>query len=461
MRDIKNRKIVILGLSRSGYAAAILAAKKKARVFVTEVLNSEEMRAKAEDLAGQGICVELGGHTEEFFKGADFFITSPGIKSESSALIWAKKKKIDVFSEIEFASWFCKAPIIAVTGSNGKTTVVTLLGRIFRTAGKAVVVCGNIGNPFSGEYNKFKKADIVVLEVSSFQLEFIKSFHPRVSIILNITQNHFDHHRDMREYVRAKANILKNQKKSDISILNLDDSRVFKLRKYTNAQIFSFTMSSKNIKSHLKNSQCSCFYDKSQVSMQRRDRRNYLFNKKELKLEGDHNIANAMAAYLGARAMKISKTAIMRVFNSFQGLEHRCERLGCYKGVNFVNDSKSTTVDATLKAISGFRDKSVVLICGGRDKGSDFKIISSQIKKKVSLLICIGEAKSKINTAFRGDTVIKNAKNLQEAVNMACLRAEKKDTVLLSPMCASFDMFESFKHRGKAFKKIVKDMRKK
>ena len=171
MKNIKNKKIVVLGLSCSGYAAALLAAKQKARVFVTEVLNNNEMRLKAEALAKQGICVELGGHTKDFLKGADFFITSPGIKSRSSALVWARKNKIDIFSEIEFASWFCPAPIIAVTGSNGKTTVVTLLGKVFRSAGKKVVVCGNIGNPFSGEYNKFKNADLIVLEVSSFQLE--------------------------------------------------------------------------------------------------------------------------------------------------------------------------------------------------------------------------------------------------------------------------------------------------
>ncbi|MCK4993578.1 MAG: UDP-N-acetylmuramoyl-L-alanine--D-glutamate ligase [Candidatus Omnitrophica bacterium] len=460
MKDVKNKKIVILGMSRSGYAAAILAAKKKANVFVTEVINNKEMRVKAEDLAKRGICVELGGHTEEFFKGVDFFITSPGIKSKSSALTWARRKKINVFSEIEFASWFCPAPIIAVTGSNGKTTVVTLLGEVFRLAGKVVVVCGNIGNPFSGEYSKFKKADIVVLEVSSFQLESIKNFRPRVSIILNITQNHFDHHRDMKEYANAKSNILKNQRKSDISILNFDDQRVFGLGKKTKTRSWFLSMSRKNIKAYLKISSCGCFYDKDQVWLVNKGSKERLFNKSDLEIGGDHNIENAMAVFLGALALKASKSTIVKSLKNFKGLEHRCEKLSCYKGINFVNDSKSTTVDATFKALSMFKDKSVHLICGGRDKGSNFKAIKSQIKKKVATLICIGEARSKIANELKGAAVIKKSKDLQAAVNIARLSAKKEDTVLLSPMCASFDMFDSFNHRGKVFKKIVKGLRK-
>ncbi len=458
MKIIRDKKIVILGLSRSGNAAAILAKKKKANVFVSELLNNKDMRQKAKDLKKRGICVELGGHTEKFFEGVDFFVTSPGIKSGTFALVWARRNKIDVFSEIEFASWFCPAPIVAVTGSNGKTTVTTLLGKVFRAAGKRVVVCGNIGNPFSGEYAKIKKADIVVLEVSSFQLEFVKSFRPRVSIILNITQNHFDHHRDMSEYIGAKANILKKQLKSDISILNFDDPEVFALRKKANSRVCFLCSSRKNLKAYLRISNCGCFYDKEQVWRVSKGVRRKLFNKSDLKIKGDHNIENAMAVFLGASAMKVSKNTIVSTLVRFKGLEHRCEKVTTYKGVNFVNDSKSTTVDATLKALSMFKDKSVILICGGRDKGSDFKKIRAQIKKKACLLVCIGEARSKIAGALNGITVIKKAKDLREAVNIALRNAKKEDTVLLSPMCASFDMFENFKQRGKVFKKIVKEM---
>ncbi len=459
--NIKNRKIVILGLSRSGYAASILAAKKKANVFVTEVLNNREMQSKAEALAKQGICVELGGHTENFLKDADMFITSPGIKKSSWALIWAKKNKINVFSEIEFASWFCSAPIIAVTGSNGKTTVVTLLGEVFNAAGKNVVVCGNIGNPFSGEYRKFKNADVIVLEVSSFQLEFVKGFHPRVSIILNITQNHFDHHRDMREYVRAKANILKNQLKTEVSILNFDNKRVLALSKDTKADICFLSMHRKNIKTYLNVASHGCFYDKAQAWIIKKGKEHRIFNRSDLKIRGNHNIENAMAVFLAAMALNVPEHTITRALKNFKGLEHRCESLGCFKGIEFVNDSKSTTVDATCKALSMFGDKSVVLICGGRDKGSNFKAIRSKIKKKVALLICIGEAVSKISKALKGSTLIKKGEDLQEAVDIARLNANKGDTVLLSPMCASFDMFESFKQRGKVFKKIVRNIYKK
>ncbi|MCG2712366.1 MAG: UDP-N-acetylmuramoyl-L-alanine--D-glutamate ligase [Candidatus Omnitrophica bacterium] len=458
MKNIRNKKIVVLGLSRSGYAAAILAAKKGANVYVSEVLNNKDICRKAEYLRIRGIRVELGGHSEDFFKGVNFFITSPGIKNNTFALNWARKNKIEVFSEIEFASWFCHAPIVAITGSNGKTTVATLLGKVFRTAGKRVVVCGNIGNPFSGEYAKFKKAEVVVLEVSSFQLDYVESFRPRVSVILNITQNHFDRHRDMNEYISAKANILKKQRKTDVSILNFDDNKVFALRKITDAKVCFFSMSGKNIETYLRISYRGCFYDKEQVWALSKGVQSKLFNKSDLKIKGDHNIENAMAVYLGACAMKVNKNTIVSTLKSFKGLEHRCEKLTRCKGVNFVNDSKSTTVDATFKALSMFRDKSVILVCGGRDKGSDFKIIRAQIKKKACLLVCIGEAKSKIAGALKGTTVIKKAKDLQEAVNIAWMMAKKEDTILLSPMCASFDMFESFEHRGKVFKKIVKDM---
>ena len=458
MKEIKNKKIVILGLSRSGYAAAILAYKKKASVFVSEILNNKEMRAKAKDLKKRGICVELGGHTDKFFKGVNFFVTSPGIKSNTFALDWARENKIEVFSEIEFASWFCPAPIVAITGSNGKTTVTTLLGKVFKAAGKRVVVCGNIGNPFSGEYERIKKADVVVLEVSSFQLEFVKSFRPRVSVILNITQNHFDHHRNMSEYIGAKANILKKQRKSDVSILNFNDNKVFALRNKTDARVVFFSMSSKALKNHSKISGCGCFYDKEQVWMASKGIKSKLFHKSDLKIKGDHNIDNAMAVFLAARAMKVGKKTIISTLKKFKGLEHRCEKVANWKGINFINDSKSTTVDATLHALSMFRDKSVILICGGRDKGSDFKIIRTQIKKKACLLICVGEAKTKIAEVLNGYAQVKGAQDLKDAVDIACAAAKKEDTVLLSPMCASFDMFESFKQRGKVFKKIVKDV---
>ena len=435
-----------------------MAAKKKANVFVSEVLDNKDMRRKAEDLKKRGIRVELGGHTGQFFNGVDFFVTSPGIKSNTFALIWARRNKIGVFSEIEFAGWFCPAPVVAVTGSNGKTTVTALLGKIFRASGKRVVVCGNIGNPFSGEYSRIKKADVVVLEVSSFQLEYVKSFRPRVSVILNITQNHFDHHRNMSEYINAKANILKKQRKSDTSILNFSDPKVFALRKKANSKVCFLSMSRKNLKNYLRASNCGCFYDKEQVYAARQGSESKLFNKSDLKIKGDHNIENAMAVFLAAKAMEVDKKTIILSLKKFKGLEHRCEKLTCCKGVNFVNDSKSTTVDATLKALSMFKDKSVILICGGRDKGSDFKKIRARIKKKACLLVCIGEAKSKIAGALKGATVIRKAEDLRDAVNIARGRAKKEDTVLLSPMCASFDMFKSFKQRGRVFKKIVKGM---
>jgi len=456
-----NKKIVVVGLSRSGFAAAMLAEKKNARVFVSEIQDTKLMRQKAKILRKKNIFVELGAHTEKFFKNADFFIISPGIKNNAYPVVWAKKNEVPIFSEIEFASWFCRAPIVAITGSNGKTTVTALIGKILKKSGRKVVICGNIGNPFSGEYPQAEKADVVVLEVSSFQLQYVKHFHPKVSIILNITQNHFDHHVNMREYVQAKSNIFINQKKHDACILNFSDERVFALRKKIKSRICFFSRKSKNIEKFFKEFDCGCFLKQDEVYMLWKSKIRIIFRKALLKVRGDHNLDNAMAAIIASRLLGVKLKTAVNTLQSFRGLEHRCEKAGKKNGISFVNDSKSTTVDATAKALSMFENNSVILICGGRDKGSNFRNIRPLVKKKVRLLIAIGEARNKIVTQLRPFSRAVFSKNLNQAVRLAYKNAYAKDTILLSPMCASFDMFDNFKQRGRVFKTIVKKACKK
>ncbi|MBU1044874.1 MAG: UDP-N-acetylmuramoyl-L-alanine--D-glutamate ligase [Candidatus Omnitrophica bacterium] len=458
-RNIKNKKIVIVGLSRSGYAAAILALKQKAIVYVSENSDNKTLREKAKILIKKNAFVELGGHNSEFFKDADFFITSPGVKNNALPIVWAKQNKIKIYSEIEFASWFCPAPIIAITGSNGKTTVTTLLGKVLKQAGKKVVVCGNIGNPFSGEFLKFKKADFIVLEVSSFQLEYIQWLKPKLSIILNITQNHFDHHHDMADYAQAKARILLNQDKTDYTVLNAQDNLLRKIAKKTNAKVLFFSRNKKI--PQLADQDINCYLDKEKFIIRIGKNSKFAFALNDLKIKGEHNQENVMAVSLAAKALGINNQAIAAVLSRFKGLEHRCEKVASIKGICFVNDSKSTTVDATDKALSVFLDKSVILICGGRDKGSNFSVLEKKIKQKVFCVIAIGEAKPILISAFSPYTQVITADSLKQAVQIAFKQAKSGQSVLLSPMCASFDMFDNFEHRGQVFKQIVQGMIKK
>ncbi|MBI4845966.1 MAG: UDP-N-acetylmuramoyl-L-alanine--D-glutamate ligase [Candidatus Omnitrophica bacterium] len=457
-KNISGKKIVIIGLSRSGEAAAYLAKQAKAKVYVSEVEDNSRMRRKTRALKRLGIAVELGGHTPAFFSQAQILLPSPGVKNSNPAVVWAKRKKVPVISEIEFAGWFCAKPVTAITGSNGKTTVTTLLGKIFESAKKKAEVCGNIGIPFSSRISQCQGSKLVVLEVSSFQLQYINKFRAHVSVILNITQNHFDYHHSMREYIAAKANILRNQKSTDFCVLNYDDKLVCDLAKKTRAKVLFFSKKPRPFLRKSKDCYGYCWLEGNKiVSYWRRKQEDVLFVDL-LKIKGLHNVENTMAAFLAARAQDIKKEEIVKVLLAFKGVEHRCEPVARKNGINFINDSKSTTVDATEKAISMFPDKSLILICGGRDKGSDFSVISELIAKKVYLLIVIGEAADIILKSMDKNIKARKAATFEEAVKLAYRKALKGMNVLLSPMCSSFDMFKNFEHRGKVFKAIVRGL---
>lgn len=419
--NIKGKQVTVVGLGESGFDAAKLLLKHGAKVWVTDAGWSDELLLKAERLRNEGIEVELGRHSEAFVKNKDLIVTSPGVKGSSPALSWAIKKKIPIVSEIELASWFFKGRIVAVTGTNGKSTVTTLIGAILKRAGMDAVVCGNIGNSFSGEISRLKKDSVAVLEVSSFQLERCSTFRPKVAVLLNVSRNHLDRHADMREYLSAKARIFKNQKANDYAILNKDDSLVASLR--------------------------------GRIRSKKR-----FFSLKGQKGIGLHNIQNAFAASLAAQCLGVDAEIIKSAVQEFRGLEHRFEHIRTLKGVIFINDSKATTVEATRSALNSIEGKAI-LIAGGRDKGSDFSLIKDAVKKKVYALVLIGEAADKIRDALSGVARIKKAANFKEAVDLSYALAGEGDSVLLSPMCASFDMFKSFEDRGEQFKALVGDLR--
>lgn len=435
--DLKNKNVTVVGLGKSGLAALQLLKQQGAKARATEVSAKDSVACLAEKLRSKGIEVQTGGHTEGFLEGAELIVTSPGVPDTSLPLEWARRKKIKVIDEIELAYRFCKAPVIAVTGTNGKSTTVSLIGHIFKNSARKALVCGNIGEPFSGHVKNLCPGSVVVLEVSSFQLSRIEGFRPHVAVFLNATDNHLDRHSDFAEYFNAKMRIFENQKTSDWAVLNYEDKNIVKAARKIKAKKIFFSPSESG----------ALFVE---IGRKRFD----ICSSDELKIKGRHNIENALAASAAACAFGVPPKTIAAALATFAGLEHRCEYVTTINGINFINDSKSTTVDAAIKALNSC-DGKIILIAGGRDKNSDFTLINKYVREKVKTLILIGEAKDKIKNALAGSTDIKEAPSLEAATESAFNIAAKGESVLLSPMCASFDSFKDFEHRGRVFKDAV------
>jgi len=409
------RKILVVGLARSGIACANLLFDLGAEVSVTDDKDDPAIRDNAKKLKSGRVKLELGKHTKEFVKGNDLLIISPGVTNNAPCVVWAQELNIPVISEIELAWMLCPGEIIAVTGSNGKTTVTTLIGRILEKAGKRVFVCGNIGNPFSGEVEKIREGDFVSLEVSSFQLERIKDFKPKVAVMLNFTPNHLDRHLDMQEYLDAKKRIFMNQDASDFLVINSEDPVLVKVAKEASSKV--------------------------------------IFFKRSESLNPNQAVVLAVGEILG-----VENDLAKEVLLEFKGLEHRMELVSEIKGVKFINDSKATTVESAIWAFKDINTR-VIFIAGGRHKEVDYRPIRPLVKEKAREVILIGEASPIIKEALSGCTVISEVGSLDEAVKRASLSASPGDTVLFSPMCSSFDMFTNYEERGKAFKKAVSKLK--
>jgi len=446
MKRFKGKNIAVVGLAKSGAAAALLLKKLGARVWATDSGDSAGLRETQGLLAAKKIKAELGLHTREFIRGKDLAVISPGVPEGSQVLKWAAEYKVPVIGEIELGYICCEAPVVAVTGTNGKSTTTTLIGEILKKGAKRPVVCGNIGNPFCGEIAKVRKNSVVVLEVSSFQLESIKSFKPHVAVVLNISQNHFDRHPDLAAYISAKSRILENQDKDDWAVLNYDDPLVRRLKAKTKAKTLFFSRKYKK---------AAAFFENGSVFIGRGKDAQKICSASELKIKGAHNIENVLACLCVASIFGISPKGIKESLLAFNGLEHRFEHVSTVRGVEFINDSKGTTVLATIMALESC-ERPVILIAGGHDKGSDFRKARHAVGAKVKKLILIGEAKEKIRDHLMGAAPCIFADTMGDAVKKAFLEAEEGDCVLLSPMCASFDMFRNFEERGRAFKEIVR-----
>lgn len=449
MKTFRGKKVTVAGLAKSGLAAAFLLKKLGAKVWATDSGDSQKLREAKGLLEWKGIKVELGRHTPEFVEGKDLIVISPGVPEDSQVLKWAAKYKVPVIGEIELGYLCCKAPVVAVTGTNGKSTTTTLIGEILKKGGKRPVVCGNIGNPFCGEIAKVKKNSVVVLEASSFQLESVKTFRPHVAVMLNISQNHFDRHPDLRSYIGAKARIFVNQEKGDWAVLNYDDPLVRKLKAGTKAKALFFSR---------KDKKTAGFFEDGSVFIGRGGKAQRICGASELKIKGTHNIENILACLCVASIFGISPKKIKEALVGFKGLEHRFEHVKTLGGVEFINDSKGTTVLATMMALESCV-KPVILIAGGHDKGSDFRKARRVVGAKVKKLVLIGEAKEKIRDHLMGAAPYMFAETMEDAVKKSFGEAEEGDCVLLSPMCASFDMFRNFEERGRVFKEIVRALK--
>lgn len=407
----KGENILIAGFARSGLSAANLLYDLGAKVSVTDNQDNETIRQNLKKLRSPDIKVELGKHSRELLKDIDLLVISPGVPNEALPVVWAREVKIPVISEIELAWILCPAEVIAITGTNGKTTVATLVGEIIKASGKRVFTCGNIGKPFTLEVDKMREDDFVSLEVSSFQLENIDTFKPKISAILNLSRNHLDRYSGMQDYLKAKKRIFKNQDVSDFLVLNYDDPVIRGLGKEAKAKVAYF--------------------------------------RKEEGLNLNQSAVLAIVSILG-----INRDLALKVFGDFKGVEHRMEEVLNVRGVRFINDSKSTTTEATVWALNNLSCP-VILIAGGREKGNNYGQVLDLARKKVKAAILIGEAKYKIREALGKAFSINEAVTLDEAVRKAFSIASSGDCVLFSPMCKSFDMFSNYEERGRIFKSVV------
>ncbi|MEX0846040.1 MAG: UDP-N-acetylmuramoyl-L-alanine--D-glutamate ligase [Balneolaceae bacterium] len=448
MIEVKDKHIVVIGAARSGLAAALLLQKKGADIFVSDFgVISEDAKTK---LTAAGISFEENGHTE-MAKTGEFAVVSPGVPTETPVVQHYLNKGKEVVSEIEVASWFTQNNIIAVTGSNGKTTVANWLDHLWNTANRDHSLSGNIGVAFSDEIEA-NNGDFL-LEVSSFQLDHIKYFKPEVSVILNITPDHLNRYQNSVEaYAASKFRITENQTEEDRFIFNYDDPIIQKhvealKQKQDAPQLWAFSNENEVPE--------GAFVRNNYIIFKFNNKEEPLMSVEEIGLRGRHNVSNGLATALAARAAEIKNEAIRESLRSFTGVEHRLEVVREVSGVKYINDSKATNVNAVWFALDSFHVP-VVLILGGRDKGNDYSELEAQIRDKVHTIIAIGESKDRVEEQL--GKVVPNfvkVETMGGAVRSAQKVAKRGEVVLLSPACASFDMFDSYEHRGKIFKEEV------
>ena len=442
--ETNNKNYLVVGLGKTGIATLefLIHRGLNARGTDSSPVSSFDQNI-IKNLTGSGIEIEFGSHSDSYLEWADELIISPGVSVNTPFLVKAKNLNKKIVSEIEFATGFIGTPIIAVTGSNGKTTTTTLISEILNNSGFNIFTGGNIGTPLITVADSADNYDFIVLETSSFQLQTTDKFRPYISIFLNISPNHLDHHDDFEEYFQSKTNIFKNQTPDDWAIINSGDDKINNYSKNIKARIVSFGSNSE--------------FENIILNEDKVEFRNEYYDLNKIKLIGGHNLDNAMCAIAAAKITGCNKDIIEKTILDFSPLPHRIEYIGRHRGVNVYNDSKSTSPGATLKALDSISPP-IILLAGGKDKGTDYKILSGPLNKKVKHLVLFGEAKKRMNQQLGTSVNTSIADSLEEAVKKAFSNSSEDDSILLSPACSSFDMFSSYEERGEVFKKIVQNI---
>ncbi len=446
--DFKGKKIIIIGMGKTGIATAGFLGARGARVMVTDEKPIHLWDGLYEHIANEK-WLENGVYNAGILSGADMVVPSPGIPPYNEIIAAAVLKKIPVVSEIELACWFLKKPVIAVTGTNGKTTTVSLLGEILTRAGKRVFVGGNIGNPLIEYAGTLQEEDFVVAEISSFQMQWMDKFRPFVSILLNVTCDHINYHGSFDEYRRIKARIFANQRKSDFAILNAEDPAQESMSSGIQAMVALF--------SSVKEIQQGIYLKDDALVFKTFDGSQEKYPLSMIKIPGLHNVENVMAAVMAARFCGCSRDSIIAAITDFRGLPHRIEYAGEKNGVRFYDDSKGTNVGSVVRALDTFPGP-VILLLGGRDKDGDFDTLQLLLTKKAKKVILFGEARDRIESMIGKGVPLEKRQTLREAIESAYENATAGDVILLSPGCASFDEFQNYKERGNYFKEVVRNL---
>jgi UDP-N-acetylmuramoylalanine--D-glutamate ligase len=451
--ELKDKRVLVVGLGKSGVASALFLKAHGARVTVSDTKSGDELRNEIPSLLDHGITVETGGHGERTFRGQDLIVVSPGVPVDAPLLVQARAMGEAVIGEIELAAQFLPGPIVAITGSNGKTTTTTLAGEILAAGGLPTLVGGNIGTPAISLAERAKRETVIVLEVSSFQLETIQTFRPKVAVVLNVTPDHLDRHRTFEAYVDAKARIFENQRGDDFAVLNEDDPTCVSMAARTRARVFWFSRQ-KEVKQGAWVREGNILFRGGTESHKNPQREIMLVS--EIPLKGAHNLENVLAAVCAGALMGCAPEKIRQAVRDFKAVEHRLEFVATIRGVDYYNDSKATNVDATIKALESF-PANIHLILGGKDKGSDYSVLNELLRQRVKRVYTIGAAAGKIESQIRNVEVV-HAETLENALRKANAVAEPGDVVLLAPACASFDQFKNYEQRGQAFKEIVRGL---
>jgi UDP-N-acetylmuramoylalanine--D-glutamate ligase len=451
--ELNGKRVLVVGLGKSGVASALFLKARGARVTVSDTKSGDELRNEIPVLLDHGITVETGGHGERTFHGQDLIVVSPGVPVDAPPLVQARALGETVIGEIELAARFLPGPIVAITGSNGKTTTTALVGEIMNAAGFPALVGGNIGTPAISLADRATPETAIVLEVSSFQLETIQTFRPKVAVLLNVTPDHLDRHRTFEVYTDAKARIFENQQAGEFAVLNADDPTCGAMGGRTRAQVFWF--------SRQKEVSQGAWVREGDIVVRDSSGQREIMQVSEIPLKGAHNLENVLAAACAGVLMGCAPDKIRQAVRDFKAVEHRLEFVATVSGVDYYNDSKATNVDATIKALESF-PANIHLILGGKDKGSDYSVLNDLLRERVRRVYTIGAAASKIESQIvsskNGGPEIIHAETLETAIRKAHAVAQAGDVVLLAPACASFDQFKNYEQRGQMFKEIVRGL---